>query len=149
MEFRQARGDDLEVVLKARIELVSLLGPIPDMPAFCESSRRYLLKHLGGHDLIVALAIDNGLLAACAMAYIYDGPPSRSNCDKNARLVNVFTRPQYRRRGLATQLIRLIEEELPRRGVKTLLLEYTDEGLPLYQRLGFEPLTRQMQLKLS
>lgn len=49
----------------------------------------------------------------------------------------VLTRPEYRRQGLARQLMEDAMATAERSGVRTLKLDATDEGRPLYESLGF------------
>ncbi|HBZ01259.1 MAG TPA: GNAT family N-acetyltransferase [candidate division Zixibacteria bacterium] len=47
--------------------------------------------------------------------------------------------PDYRRRGLGTRLMRAALEHLQRIGVKSIKLDATPAGRPLYESLGFRP----------
>ena len=49
----------------------------------------------------------------------------------------VLTRPEYRRRGLAKRLMEDAIASAERGGIRTLKLDATDEGRPLYESLGF------------
>jgi N-acetylglutamate synthase-like GNAT family acetyltransferase len=49
----------------------------------------------------------------------------------------VLTRPEYRRKGLARQLMEDLISSAKRRGISTIKLDATDEGRPLYESLGF------------
>ncbi|MEO6982233.1 MAG: GNAT family N-acetyltransferase [Edaphobacter sp.] len=49
----------------------------------------------------------------------------------------VLTRPEYRRQGLARRLMEDAISTAERSGIRTLKLDATDEGRPLYERLGF------------
>ena len=49
----------------------------------------------------------------------------------------VLTRPEYRRQGLAKRLMEDSIASAERRGIRTLKLDATDEGRPLYEELGF------------
>ncbi len=49
----------------------------------------------------------------------------------------VLTRPEYRRQGLAKQLVEDAIAGAERDGIRTLKLDATDEGRPLYEGLGF------------
>lgn len=49
----------------------------------------------------------------------------------------VLTRPEYRRQGLARRLIEDAIATAERRGLRTLKLDATDEGRPLYESFGF------------
>lgn len=150
MEFHQAGKSDLDAFLQIRLAMVASIRDIPDPLGFRESTRRYLETHIGGDDLVIWLATTGGIIASCCVACIFTSAPlARCLSGRSAELLNVFTLPEYRRQGLATRVIALTTAELRCRGVEKLLLEYTDAGLPLYQRLGFEPLERQMRLWLN
>lgn len=49
----------------------------------------------------------------------------------------VLTRPEYRRQGFARQLMEDAMATAERSGIRTLKLDATDEGRPLYESLGF------------
>jgi GNAT superfamily N-acetyltransferase len=50
----------------------------------------------------------------------------------------VLTHPDYRRRGLARQLVEAALAVADSRGIGCVKLDATDQGRPLYQQLGFE-----------
>ena len=64
-----------------------------------------------------------------------------------AWVVNMFTEPEHRKRGLARRLMQEIVIWCRQEGMRTLYLHASDEGRPLYASLGFEP-TNEMCLKL-
>jgi GNAT superfamily N-acetyltransferase len=49
----------------------------------------------------------------------------------------VLTRPEHRRQGLAKRLMEDAIENAKRGGIRTMKLDATDEGRPLYESLGF------------
>ncbi|HVA31801.1 MAG TPA: GNAT family N-acetyltransferase [Gaiellaceae bacterium] len=53
----------------------------------------------------------------------------------NAYLLDVWTAAPYRRRGIATAMIRLLFEQVPGQHIGL----QTDEAQPLYESLGFRP----------
>lgn len=55
-----------------------------------------------------------------------------------ALLVNVYTEPAWRRRGIAERLVRAAVAWAGERGVSGLVLHASAEGRALYERLGFE-----------
>ncbi|MBV9618487.1 MAG: GNAT family N-acetyltransferase [Verrucomicrobia bacterium] len=50
---------------------------------------------------------------------------------------NVYTEPEWRRRGLAALLIKRIIEWTRERGIESVVLHASQEGRGLYERLGF------------
>ena len=52
-------------------------------------------------------------------------------------VLNVYTEPAWRRQGAAERLMRAVLEWSEARGLASLILHASDEGRPLYERLGF------------
>jgi GNAT superfamily N-acetyltransferase len=50
----------------------------------------------------------------------------------------VLTRSDYQRRGLARKLLTYCLEQADRLGIETMKLDATDQGQPLYEKLGFQ-----------
>lgn len=59
-----------------------------------------------------------------------------------AIVLNVYTEPEWRKMGLATLLMQRVLEWAPTRGIESLVLHASDEGRPMYERLGFVQTTR-------
>ena len=56
---------------------------------------------------------------------------------RQAIIQNVFTEPDWRRRGLAALLIKRIIDWTRQEGIDSLVLHASDEGRAFYERLGF------------
>lgn len=56
-----------------------------------------------------------------------------------ALVVNVYTEPAWRRKGIARALMQRIMEWAAAEGMDRVLLHASDAGRPLYQSLGFVP----------
>ncbi len=66
-------------------------------------------------------------------------PPSHMNpSGKIAYISNMFTLPEYRNRGIATQILHMLEDEARRRGVQEVKLGATELGAGLYRRNGYK-----------
>ena len=149
MEFRRATRADVEPFADVRMEFLAQIRSLANPDAFRAKTLAYLNAHIEGDDLFVYLALENGEIVSSCMASLYQTPPvpsCRTGC--TAELLNVYTKEAFRRRGLAEQLIRMLFTQLQARRVEKVLLDYTEDGLPLYQKLGFVVLPHQMELKL-
>ena len=58
--------------------------------------------------------------------------------------MNVYTRDEYRRQGVARKLVTMLINEAKERGVTEISLDATDMGKPLYITLGFNNSTEYM-----
>lgn len=64
---------------------------------------------------------------------------------REALIANVYTEPDWRRRGVAMLLMRHVLGYTREHHVPRVLLHASDDGRPLYEALGFEP-TNEMKL---
>ncbi len=63
-------------------------------------------------------------------------------------IVNMYTDPAYRRIGIAQKLLEIMIQWCRREGFGSVMLHASDQGRPLYERLGFLP-TNEMRLLLK
>ena len=73
--------------------------------------------------------------------------PSPDNpCGKCAYLMNIYTRPQFRRKGVGEAVVRWLAGQALQLGISKIYLESSEAGLGLYKRLGFVPMQNMMKL---
>ena len=81
---------------------------------------------------------------------LLDWGPTRGNivgiC---ARKVNVFTEETFRRRGLASTLVRQVMERAATLGVRDYRLAASEDGAGIYRKLGFLAYHSELILKLQ
>jgi GNAT superfamily N-acetyltransferase len=69
---------------------------------------------------------------------------------KIAYIMNMYTRPEYRKQGVAKHILQLLMDEAKTLGCEALELHATQEGEPVYQKAGFylhpEPTYRKILL---
>ena len=63
-----------------------------------------------------------------------------------AYIMNMYTRPDHRRRGIARRTLDLLVKECRARGVGFIALEATAMGRPLYEQYGFVAMPGEMLL---
>lgn len=149
MEYRKASRKDIPALVENRVEFVSSIRNLPDTEAFQDSTRHYLEEHIDQEDLVVFLALQEGEIISSCMVCLFQTIPLPSCLSgKCGELLNVYTKKEYRRQGHAEKIIRMLMEQVKASGAEKLLLHYTEQGLPLYQKLGFTRLENQMQVFL-
>lgn len=157
MEIRRATKADIDKMVENRMEFVQQIRTVKDATVLRGKIKEYLEANLGNeenhHDnskFISYLALDQGKIVSSCMLSIYEILPTASCVNgKTGLLLNVYTVDGYRRQGLAHQLLTKLIQDAKAQGVSKILLDYTDDGHPLYQKLGFKELDRQMELKLN
>lgn len=149
MDYRRANRNDIDMFLENRMEFVTSILKVQDLAEFKDATKRYLEEHIDNEDFLIYIAEENNVIIASCMACIYSTAPLASCLSgKNAELLNVYTKNEYRRRGHAEKLLNLLIAELKNNGVEKIKLDYTDSGYPLYKKLGFVKLDREMEMRL-
>jgi GNAT superfamily N-acetyltransferase len=62
-------------------------------------------------------------------------------------ILNMYTEKEFRRRGIARQLMLVMMDWVRREGFPKVGLHASDEGRPLYESLGFE-VSNEMEIRL-
>ncbi|HEX3319722.1 MAG TPA: GNAT family N-acetyltransferase [Terriglobales bacterium] len=66
---------------------------------------------------------------------------------RRAMILNMYTEKEFRRRGIARQLMLVMMDWVRREGFPKVGLHASDEGRPLYESLGFE-VSNEMEIRL-
>lgn len=80
------------------------------------------------------------------MSFFQVLPTCHNPSGQKAYIMNMYTEPGYRRRGIARRMVELLVAESVGRGVVRISLEATKMGRPLYAACGFVPLPDEMEL---
>lgn len=149
MDIRKVNLCDIDLLINNRIEFLYSIKSITYQEDFRRSTREYLQKHIVDDSVISFIAVKDGKIISSCILCIYETLPTPSCLSgRTGLLLNVYTCLEYRRQGLAYRVLTRLIEEAKRLNVGKILLDYTDDGYPLYKKLGFEELDREMVLKL-
>jgi len=140
----------LELLVNTRIEVLraaNLLDEHVDMSDVAAQSETYYREALsdGSHTGILAFDGD-ALVGAGGVSYYRVMPTFHNPAGRCAYIMNMYVRPAYRRRGIATAMLDLLVADARRRGAGRIALEATDMGRPLYDKYGFIRAEGEMEL---
>jgi GNAT superfamily N-acetyltransferase len=98
----------------------------------------YLKKAIPEGSLRSWLACDNGRVVAGGAVVIVPWPAHAYDLEcRRATILNVYTEPDYRRRGIARQIMETIIAWCKQEGFARVTLHASEYGRPLYESLGF------------
>ena len=141
MIFEKATTHDINILTELRIAyLQEDLGQIADadLELISSSLPSYYEKHLN-KDLMAYVARDEMDIVSCAFLLIVEKPMSPSFITgKTGTVLNVYTKPDYRKKGYAKKLITTMLEDAKAEGVSIVELKSTEDGYSLYKSVGFE-----------
>ena len=110
-------------------------------------TRDYYASGLENGNHAAWLAFDGPRLVATGGVSFYRVMPTCCNpSGEKAYLMNIYTDPAYRRRGVATRMVDRLVSECVDRGVDFVTLEATQMGRPLYLKYGFVSMEDEMIL---
>ena len=150
IKYRWAALDMLDTLVSTRIEVLRAANRLPegtDMSVVEAQSRRYYESALkdGSHAGLLAFDGDT-FVGAGGISYYRVMPTYHNPTGERAYVMNMYVRPEYRRRGITTELLDRLVADARRRGVRQISLEATEAGRPLYARFGFVPMAHEMEL---
>ena len=85
-------------------------------------------------------------VGAGGISYFQVIPTYNNQTGKKAYVMNMYTNPEYRRKGIAMKTLDLLVADAKSKGVTAISLEATDMGRPLYEKYGFVKMNDEMEL---
>ena len=137
--YRKTTKADMKILMKLRLEMLrevnGLSGEYEYDENFIFESRRY---YESGEQTTV-IASDGETLVGCAsLSYTWIMPTFSHPTGNRAHLMNVYTRADYRRRGISKKMVEILIDEAKENGVTEISLDATEMGRSLYESLGFK-----------
>jgi len=142
---------DIELLIRIRFDFFAAIGhPVgDDKEEMTASLRNYFNRHID-HDFIALALKEKDTIISSGYLIINEIPANRNALSGlTGTLLNLFTYPEYQGCGHAANLIEAFKKEALNRNLSFIDLYATEQGIPLYRKTGFEPISYQaMRLKL-
>lgn len=153
LNYKKATLEDLEVLTETRIEVLRAANRLSediDMSEVKKQSYEYYQVALQNDTHVAYLVFDgDGFVGAGGVSFFRVMPTYHNPTGEKAYIMNMYTRPQYRRQGIAYKILDLLIAEAKSRGVFAISLEATDMGKPLYAKYGFVKMNDEMELQFN
>jgi len=151
VSIREAMTTESAIILRHRRSMFSEMGEgsAEELDRMAEVTAPWLERALADglyrHWFAVDAAAD---IAGGGGVLLCPWPASPVNpITQRAVILNIYTEPEFRRRGIARQIMQTILAWVKEQGFRSVSLHASDEGRNLYEKLGFQP-TNEMRLKL-
>jgi GNAT superfamily N-acetyltransferase len=142
--------DDLEALVQLRLSLLREAGNLQsDTPtaALVEAIRQYLTKTLPTGQFVAWVAQVNSEIIGTSGMVMFEKPPVYGNLlGLDAYIMNIYTVPNWRGKGVATALLREIISYVKMTDARRIWLDATEDGKRLYEKFGFVSTTKEMEL---
>ena len=148
--YKKATLNDLEILVQTRIEVLRAANKLPtdtDMTEVEKQSFAYYKKALDDQSHIAYLVYDDDKIIGTGGGSFFEVMPTYHNpTGKKAYIMNMYTKPEYRRQGIAYQTLDMLVRDTKALGISAISLEATDMGRPLYEKYGFVKMENEMEL---
>ena len=109
----------------------------------------YYQRHLANGTFVSWLALDGDkIIGTSGMSFVEKPPYFGCPTGRIGLLSSMYTNPDYRRQGIARELLRRVVEEARAYGCGTVQITASDMGVLLYSDFGFVKNKNFMQYKL-
>ncbi len=150
LTYKKAGTGDLDMLVETRIEVLLAANKLDsgtDMSEVRERSYDYYAKALENGTHTAYLVFDGEMFVGCGGISYYTVMPTYHNTTgQKAYIMNMYTKPGYRRKGIAAHTLELLVRDARERGVTAISLEATDMGRKLYESFGFKDMKHEMEL---
>jgi len=150
--IRRASAADVETLVAHRRAMFHDMGYNDDVALDSMSAKFgvWLLEHVNAGDYHAWLVCaPDGSIAAGAGLWLMDWPPHMiGQGARRGNILNVYTNENFRRRGLARQLMEAVLFWCRENRIDTIILHASPAGKNLYESIGFTP-TNEMRLRLE
>ncbi len=148
MEYRRLGQRDLDSFIGLRIRQLREEGATEDVdlrPALLD----YYIRHMKDGTFVAWLAVDDDrIVGTSGMSFVEKPPYFGCPSGRMGLLSSMYTDPRYRRRGIATELLRKVVDEAKAYGCGTVQITASDMGVKLYDVFGFVHNGNFMQYRL-
>lgn len=148
--YRSATLEDVESLTDLRLAFLAKVSrPSMPVPSLRGEPRRYFAESLSTGEFVAYLAVADSRVVASSGLVFHHHPPSITNpTGREAYIMNMYTLPAWRRRGIATRLLNLLVDHARQNNCGKISLHALPNGRSIYINAGFVPVETEMRLDL-
>jgi GNAT superfamily N-acetyltransferase len=149
--FRLATTSDVESLTTMRLAFLAEI--LPDRkpgPELRDAMSQFFTDALSAGEFVAYLAVaDSKVIASSGLAF-HRHPPSIANpTGREAYIMNMYTLPEFRRRGIATELLSLLVDHARENHCGKVSLHAMANGRSIYVKAGFVAIETEMRLNIA
>ncbi len=146
--YRKLTVADLDTFIQMRINQLREEGANEDFD-LAPALKDYYIRHMADGTFVSWLALDGEkIIGTSGMSFVEKPPYFGCPSGRIGLLSSMFTNPDYRRKGIARELLHRVIEEARAYGCGTVQITASDLGVKLYTDYGFVHNQNFMQYKL-
>lgn len=146
--YKRLTEKELNTFIEMRIKQLREEGAKEEID-LVPSLKQYYMRHMADGTFVSWLAFDEGkIVGTSGMSFVEKPPYFGCPSGKIGLLSSMFTDPDYRRKGIAKELLSRVINDARKYGCGTVQITASDMGVKLYSNFGFVHNDNFMQYKL-
>ena len=148
ISYKKLSEEELDVFISMRIRQLREEGATEDID-LVPHLKDYYHRHMSDGTFVSWLAMDGDkIVGTSGMSFVEKPPYFGCPSGRIGLLSSMFTDPEYRRQGIAKELLSRVVEEARKYGCGVVQITASDMGVLLYTDFGFVKNGNFMQYKL-
>ena len=148
ISYKKLSEEELDVFISMRIRQLREEGATEDID-LVPHLKDYYNRHMSDGTFVSYLAMDGDkIVGTSGMSFVEKPPYFGCPSGRIGLLSSMFTDPEYRRQGIAKELLSRVVEEARKYGCGVVQITASDMGVLLYTDFGFVKNGNFMQYKL-
>ncbi len=150
VDIRRANLNDLDALVQLRLDLLREVGDLKNdaqTTALADATRQYLIRKMPTGEFVCWVASVDGCIVGTSGLVLFERPPVAGNLlGMEAYVMNIYTIPEWRSKGVATALIEEIVSFAKSADARRIWLHASKDGKRIYEKVAFVSTTSEMQL---
>jgi GNAT superfamily N-acetyltransferase len=149
--YRRATLEDVGRLVELRLAfLAEISGALESDAVLRASLVEYFSRMIPSEEFIGFVAVADGAIVATGGLVFHRHPPSNRNpTGREAYVMNMYTDPAWRRRGIASRLLQLLIDYARQNDCGRISMHALPKGRSIYMNAGFVPIETEMRLELQ
>lgn len=153
VSIRRCEISDVELLVKLRMEFLKEAGHVKDstnVQELTQELQEYIKSYINNDLFFWVAEIDTVAVATGALSFWQKLPinAGKQNGSKIGYISNMYTIPECRRKGIASNIVKEIIKYGKSIGMLKIMLHALEDGKGVYKRLGFSTNESFMEMKL-
>lgn len=146
--YKKLTEAELDIFIDMRIQQLREEGAVEDID-LVPNLKDYYNRHMADGTFVSWLALDGAeIIGTSGMSFVERPPIFGCPSGKMGILSSMFTNPNYRRKGIARELLARVVNEAKEYGCGSVQITASDMGVKLYSAFGFKHNEKYMYYKL-
>ena len=147
--YQKLTGDKIDTFIQMRINQLLEEGATKDVD-LVPALKDYYTRHMADGTFVSWIAMDGDrIVGTSGMSFVEKPPYFGCPSGRIGLLSSMFTHPDYRRKGIAKELLSRVIEEARTYGCGTVQITASDMGVLLYTDFGFVKNKNFMQYRIK